>query len=65
MINPPNAPTINSSTKHQALDKIQRRLMQGQEKKDYEFIHIANQVMTNEFFILNHKRKKLIGWFNT
>jgi hypothetical protein len=27
--------------------------------------NIANQAMINRFSILNHKRKKLIGWLNT
>jgi len=40
-------------------------LSRGQEKKDYEFIHIANQAMINEFSILNHRRKKLTGWLST
>jgi hypothetical protein len=39
------------------LIKFGEYLRRGQEKKDYEFIHIANQVMINGFSILNHKRK--------
>jgi hypothetical protein len=40
-------------------------LSRGQEKKDSEFIHIANQAMINGFSILNHRRKKLTGWLST
>jgi len=45
--------------------KSGENLSRGQEKKDSEFIHIANQAMINKFSILNHKRKKLIGWLST
>jgi len=45
--------------------KSGKDLNKGQEKKDFEFIHIANQVMINGFSILNHRRKKLTGWLST
>jgi len=44
--------------------KFGENLSRSQEKKDFEFIHIANQAMINRFSILNHKRKKLIRWLN-
>jgi hypothetical protein len=43
--------------------KPRKDLSRGQEKKHFEFIHIANQAMINGFSILNHIRKKLIRWF--
>jgi len=45
--------------------KSGKDLNKGQEKKDFEFIHIANQVMIDKFSILNHRRKKLTGWLST
>jgi hypothetical protein len=45
--------------------KSRENLSRGQEKKDYEFIQIANQAMINRFSILNQRRKKLTGWLNT
>ncbi len=45
--------------------KSEEDLSRGQEKKDSEFIHIANQAMINRFSILNHKRKKLTWWLST
>jgi len=40
--------------------KSREDLSKGQEKKHFEFIHIANQAMINGVSILNHIRKKLI-----
>ncbi len=45
--------------------KFGEDLSRDQEKKDFKFIHITNQAMINEFFILNHKREKLTRWLNT
>ncbi len=41
--------------------KSREDLSRGPKKKDYEFIHIANQPMINGLSILNHRRKKLIN----
>jgi hypothetical protein len=43
--------------------KFEENLSRGLKKKDFEFIHIANQVMINKFSILNHRRKNLTTWF--
>jgi hypothetical protein len=45
--------------------KSRENLSKGQEKNDFEFIHIANQAMINGFSILNHRRKTLTRWLNT